>query len=262
MSASVTSSVPFTAGSKTRWLGKSLHEFEVVESTNLLLRDLAMDGAPAGTVLLTHHQTGGRGRLGRTWVDIPGTNLLFSLLLRPSFPRERFPMLTFLAAVAVAEAIERQTGLSPECKWPNDILLNGRKCCGILLESSTDAQRRPFAVMGIGLNVNQREFPAAFAEQTTSLAIESGDTSDRATLFHQLLQSLESWLDGSAQGDFGAILNAWQSRARMFGRSITVTHGTNRRHATAIALAADGGLIVEADGVRSTVYAGDVTLSA
>jgi BirA family biotin operon repressor/biotin-[acetyl-CoA-carboxylase] ligase len=229
-----------------------LREFDEVPSTNSLLKDMADNGALEGLVVLAHHQTGGRGRLGRTWNDEPGTNLLFSVLLRPPIAPERFPLLAFYACLAVAEAISSHTGIRVDAKWPNDLLLDGKKVCGILLESSQDVARSPYAIIGVGLNVNQRGFPSDLQDLATSLALTTGRTYDRAGLLRTIFVRLDALYGNVRRSDFSQILSAWQQRAIMFGRTVTVLQGDGERVGTARALAADGGLIVEFDGVPTT----------
>lgn len=244
-------------GLRTERFGRTLHVFASVGSTNAAAREFAESGAPEGTVILAEHQSAGRGRQGRGWNDIPGENILCSAVLRPTIPPAQVPLLAFSVAVAVADAVEATTGLAPECKWPNDLLLRDRKFCGILLESAASGSGVSLAVAGIGINVNQRAFPPDISDRATSLALVTGSTVDRTRLICALLESLESWYRSA----FPAVLDRWRTRTRMFGRPVTVTTPQEVLAGTAIRLAADGGLVVEVDGTARTVYAGDVTLS-
>jgi BirA family biotin operon repressor/biotin-[acetyl-CoA-carboxylase] ligase len=247
-------------GLQTRQLRFELREFDEVSSTNSLLKSLADNGAPEGLVLLAHHQTGGRGRLGRSWNDEPGSNLLFSVLLRPPILPEHYPLLAFYSCLAVVEAIHSHSGINADCKWPNDVLLDEKKLCGILLESSHDAGRSPYAIIGIGLNVNQRQFPPELESLATSLVLSTGRSHDRAGLLRAILERLDAHYGDVRRSDFSRIISAWQHRAIMFGRSVTVVHGDRERVGFARGLSPDGGLIVEFEGVPTTVYAGDVTI--
>jgi len=166
-----------------------------------------------------------------------------------------------IMAVAVTEAIERVADIRPECKWPNDLLLQGRKFCGILLESASSTARPAYAVVGIGVNVNQMLFPPDISAQATSIARETGAQVDRVRLLCAVLESLEHWYGPATQDDFSAVLDKWRSLAPMFGHEVTVTTGQDSFSGTAIGLADDGGLMVEYHGKRQVVYAGDVTLS-
>lgn len=176
-------------------LGRPYLYLRECESTQRLLPD----DAPEGAVAVTDHQTGGRGRLGRSWLAPPGTSLLFSVLLVPPVPPERLPELSLVAGRAVADAIAAATGLAPTLKFPNDVLLGGRKVCGILAEASGGR-----VVLGIGLNVNQRddELPAETVTPPTSLRVELGEPVPRARLLVAVLESLEraydDWISASA----------------------------------------------------------------
>jgi BirA family biotin operon repressor/biotin-[acetyl-CoA-carboxylase] ligase len=250
------------AGLSAERFGRSLYLLETVGSTNAAARELAEQGAPEGTTVLAEHQTAGRGRQGRSWTDIPGENILCSVVLRPRIPSSRIPLLTFAVSVAAAEAVERATGLRPSCKWPNDLLLRDRKFCGILLESASAGLRSGFAVAGIGINVNQRAFPDDISARATSLAAEAGTPVDRAALVRALLESLETWYDRVKQGDLSPALERWRSLTSMFGQKVSVTAGQETVSGIALRLADDGGLVIKSGSMLRTVYAGDVTLSA
>jgi BirA family transcriptional regulator, biotin operon repressor / biotin---[acetyl-CoA-carboxylase] ligase len=246
---------------QTRRFGRTLYCRESLDSTNAYARVLAEEGAPDGTIVLAEHQTAGRGRFGRSWDAPSGMNILCSAIVRPAIRREAFPLLAFYAAVATADAVSGTTGLQPECKWPNDLLLNGRKFCGILLESALNASGPNWAVIGIGLNANQVTFPSEWQSRATSLAIEAGAPVDRLELVCALCGSLERWEDVLPNDGMPAILEAWRSRSSMFGRTVTVTRGEEDRVGTAVALRADGGLLVQFPNGAEAVYAGDVTLT-
>lgn len=246
---------------RTERFGRTVLVFDTIDSTNACAKALAEAGATEGTLVLAEHQTAGRGRLGRTWSDASGENLLCSIIVRPSIPQSRAPLLTFFAATAVAEAVHRSAGLTVECKWPNDLLLNGRKFCGILLESAFFRDRSPYAVIGMGINVNQRLFPSDLKDRATSLAHEAGNSFDRRVIVCALMESLEKWYGPVQQNDFLGVFEAWRSSTRMFGQKVNVTEGKEQRTGTAIELAPDGGLVVDFGGVRRTVYAADVTLA-
>ena len=249
------------AGLRTTRIGRSLHVFDSIGSTNAVARSLAEEGAADGTVVLAEHQTAGRGRLGRSWIARPGENLLLSVLLRPLLPAPRLPLLTFCASLAAADAVASVTGLRPAVKWPNDLLLNDRKFCGILLESALGPTEPSWTVIGIGINVNQHDFPDDLRSPATSLANETGATVDRIALCCSLLGALEHWEQCLRHEGSATVVDAWRSRSRMFGRQVSVLQGETRREGIAQDLAADGGLIIRfATGVE-TVHAGDVSLT-
>ena len=210
--------------------------------------------------MVADHQTAGRGRLGRSWLSEPGRNLLFSIVLRPTLPKETSSFLTFFSAVFIARALEKITGHDVECKWPNDVLVNGKKCCGILLENSFARESLEFSVVGIGINVNQSVFGPELEGRATSLATEYGVTYDRTSLLQALLREADSLLPSIAKGYSGTIMEEWNKRCTLFGKSITVMHGDEAISGTAVSLNGDGGLIIQTPDGRKTVYAGDVTV--
>jgi len=248
-------------GLKTQVVGKKLFVFESIDSTNACAKTLAETGTPEGTVVVADFQTSGRGRLGRTWISEPGANLLFSLILRPTLKKESAGILTFFSAVFIARALERITGHSFECKWPNDIMLNGKKCCGILLENSFQHEKFDFAVIGIGINLNQTSFAEDLNERATSLFKEFGHTFDRVSALQELLRESDSLLSNVQRGEVTSIMDEWNSRCAMFGKPVTIVHGEDRTSGTALRLDAEGGLVISTASGESTFYAGDVTIA-
>src|SRR5581483_2965854 len=162
-----------------------------IDSTQRLARDLARAGAEEGTCVVAEAQSAGRGRLGRTWHSPPGTNLYCSVVLRPPLAPAAVPQLALVAGVAVAAAVAETTTLSAEIKWPNDVLVGGRKVAGILTELEAELERVRFVIVGIGVNLNTTAFPAELAERATSLALASGRPVDRAAFTGRLLAALE-----------------------------------------------------------------------
>jgi BirA family biotin operon repressor/biotin-[acetyl-CoA-carboxylase] ligase len=249
-------------GLRTRVIGKKVFVFESIDSTNTCAKTLAEADSEAGAVVIADHQTRGVGRHGRAWQSEPGANLLFSCILRPSVPQERAGLLTFYAAVAVARAAESVTGRQLECKWPNDLLLNGKKCCGILLENSFANGRLSYSVVGIGLNVNQPSFPDEMTHRATSLAREAGSEFDRKQLLQRILEELDALYPDASEGRFDRILAEWNDRCTMFGKEIEVENHESKLRGKAVRLNTDGGLVIETAEGRRVVYAGDVTLAS
>jgi BirA family transcriptional regulator, biotin operon repressor / biotin---[acetyl-CoA-carboxylase] ligase len=247
-------------GLRTQVIGKKLFVFESIDSTNTCVKTLAEVGNPEGTVVVADFQTAGRGRLGRSWVSEPGANLLFSLLLRPPINKEAAGQLTFYSAVFIARALERVAKQPFECKWPNDVLLEGKKCCGILLENSIQRDKIEFSVVGIGINVNQSSFPEEMSSRATSLYKELGHTFDRTSLLQEMLREADTLLPCLHTGEMSKIMEEWNSRCTMFGKPVTLAHGEERISGTAVGLDADGGLIIKTQRGQATYYAGDVTL--
>ena len=168
-----------------------MHHFETLDSTNDLAKELAAQGAPEGTVVVAETQTGGRGRLGREWNSPPGVGLYVSLVLRPMLPPMELPQITLTTAVAVVRAVRRVTGVAPGIKWPNDLLLNGKKLGGILTEMETESDRIRHVVVGLGLNVNNPAFPPELAATATSLALATGRAFSRVQLLQAWLEEFE-----------------------------------------------------------------------
>ncbi|MEF8816096.1 MAG: biotin--[acetyl-CoA-carboxylase] ligase [Salinibacter sp.] len=245
-------------------LGQSMRGFEEVGSTNERAARWAAEGAPEGATVLTDYQTTGRGRHGRDWTADKGRNLLFSVVLRPTLSPDRFGLLTVAAGVAVAEAVE--AFVSPHAaalKWPNDVLLEGRKTCGILLESSlappnTDA----VVVLGVGLNVNQTDFPDALTDTATSLRLTTGRSVPRPPLLARLLRALERRYDAVHAGDAASVRAAFRTRLASLGATRTLhVPGTDEAlTGTVQGITKTGALRLRtADGTTTAVHAEDVT---
>jgi len=249
-------------GLETRTIGRRFFVFETIDSTNACAKTLGDAGTDEGSVVVADFQTEGRGRHGRSWIAEPGANLLFSVLLRPATREESAGLLTFFAAAAVAKAIESTTGLSVECKWPNDLLLRGKKFCGILLENSFQLRELAYSVVGVGINVNQNSFPDELRANVTSLVHECGSPLDRKELLQRILLEMDTLYVEAAKGDFRRVLDEWLQRCRMFGQSVTVEQHHEQVSGTVVRLNEDGGLVIRTLSGTTTVYAGDVTVVA
>ena len=249
------------SGLHTRIFGKKIFTYDSIDSTNACAKTLASTGAEEGTVVIAEYQTAGRGRLGRTWQAESGSNLLFSTIIRPKLKIDKVGLLPFFAAAGLALALETVTGARCECKWPNDMLLNGKKCCGILLESSFQHNVLDYAVMGIGVNVNQKVFGGDLKGRATSLGQECGREFDRRKIFQQIMKSLELLYTEAKIGNFEITLNEWKKRTTMFGKQVTLTQAGEHLHGRAIALSVDGGLVLATPDGQRVCYAGDVTFT-
>jgi len=248
------------SGLKTSVVGKKIFVFESIDSTNTCAKTLAESAVEEGSVVFSEYQTDGRGRFGRSWLSEPGQNLLFSAILRPPLQQEQAGLLTFYAAVSVVRALEGFTQLQLECKWPNDVLIGGKKCCGILLENSFSNNRLEHSVVGVGVNVNQNAFPDNGLSNATSLARELEKKIDRKKLFQHILRELDLLYDDVQHGNFSRILQEWNMRCNMFGRKVQILREGATTNGKALGLHVDGGLVVETSGGREIVYAGDVTV--
>ena len=209
----------------THDVGQVLHCHEELGSTNDEAKALAEADAGHGEVVVAERQTGGRGRRGRSWVSPARRNVAFSVILRPeALPPARAPELTLVAAVAVCDAL-RHSGVHAGIKWPNDVLVGGRKIAGILTEMSAEADQVHWVVVGVGVNVNARreDFPEALRDQATSLLIEREHPSPRALFLAACLTSLEGWYDRHAEEGFDPIRQAWRERSVTLGQEVQVS---------------------------------------
>jgi BirA family biotin operon repressor/biotin-[acetyl-CoA-carboxylase] ligase len=219
-----------------------------VDSTQRVAFELAERGAPDGTVVVADTQTAGRGRRGRTWHDEPGASLLTSIVVRPRSSVRDLPKLSLTTAVAVAEAIGEMTGLTVRLKWPNDVLMNGRKLAGILLESRIVAE--PIVVVGIGINLRRQTFPAALTAPATSIQLEVGRAIEREALLEVLLAQFGVWLERLEAHGFAPVRARWLELAETIGRSVTVGDHAG----VAVDLDAEGALVLRhAHGMRHVV---------
>ena len=223
-----------------------------VDSTQTVAFALAADGAADRTVVVAQAQTAGRGRHGRLWLDEPGASLLTSIILRPRLEPARLPTLSLAAGVAVVEALERVTGLKPRLKWPNDVLVDGRKLAGILLESRISPS--PLVVLGIGVNLAQRVFPADLTERATSVRLATGRRVDADALLTALLESLDAWRTRLETEGWAPIRERWRALTETLGRRVSI----DGVEGVAVDVDEDGALIVAEGDVRRRVVAGEV----
>ncbi len=242
----------------TRALGRTIHALDEVGSTSDLARSLADAGATHGTLVVAEAQRWGRGRRGRVWVSPPGENLLFSLVLRPAIPLARASELTLVAAVAIAEALGG-AGFPAAIRWPNDLLLAGKKVAGILTELAASGEAIRWVVLGVGIDVNSRVFPPGVAEIATSLALFSGRDVPRAPLLAAVLGSLESWLARHAREGLGPVRERWLQRSSTIGARVRAEGPEGPVEGLAEAMDEDGALLVrDAAGRLARIVAGDV----
>jgi BirA family transcriptional regulator, biotin operon repressor / biotin---[acetyl-CoA-carboxylase] ligase len=246
---------------KGNLFGKRVLHFFKSDSTNRVAMELGYAGEPEGTVVMAEAQTAGRGRSGRTWHSERGTGLYFTVLLRPRLSPAQAPLLTMLAGISAHGAIQAQTGLVPELKWPNDLLLNGKKLGGILTEMHAEPNEVRFVIVGIGINVNQEKFPAELSSIATSLRRESGRMTYRLELLARLLMQFESDYNRFLREGPAFVVDRFQSVSSFAqGRRVRVDTGVESYAGTTAGLSAEGLLLVARDdGPLVTVIAGDVT---
>jgi len=247
-------------GLQTRVFTGPVHHFETLNSTNDLAKELAVQGAPEGAFVVAETQTGGRGRLGREWNSPPGVGLYVSLVLRPMLPPMELPQITLTTAVAVVRAVRRVAGLAPGIKWPNDLLINGRKLGGILTEMETESDRIRHVVVGLGLNVNNPEFPPELAATATSLTLTAGRAFSRVHLLQAWLEEFEALYDRFLNQGFPEILEEWKDYTVTLGRAVTVRQGPREISGQATDVAPDGALLLKtANGEMVRVTSGEIT---
>jgi BirA family biotin operon repressor/biotin-[acetyl-CoA-carboxylase] ligase len=245
----------------TASLGRSCVLRDEVDSTNTLAASLAEEGAPDGLVVVAESQTQGRGRMQRRWQSPMGLNLYFSAVLRPRWNLAGSPPLSIAAGVAIAEVVEQVIADAPQLKWPNDVLVGGRKVAGILVEAAAQRHELKHIVLGIGVNVNQIEFPPELASRATSLALASGRPwVDRTEVLALLLGRLEHWIDLLSRDSQHAVVERWCSFAPWLGSEVRVTHGESSVVGTAIALETTGALRMRDEhGREQLVHCGDAS---
>jgi BirA family biotin operon repressor/biotin-[acetyl-CoA-carboxylase] ligase len=248
---------------KTRVIGRDIRIFERTTSTNDIMARLAGDGVKEGAVVFAESQSRGRGRLGRHWISPPRKGLWFSILLRPNLAPQSATQLTVAAATALARALAQQTNLAPEIKWPNDILIGGKKVAGILTELTAELDHVKEVVLGIGVNVNLElsELPRDLRGLATSLRIESGQVVDRAELAVAILREMDGDYDRIRRGQFESVAAEWQQRCGTLGRQVSIHVGERVIRGRAEALDGQGALLLRTQhGHLERIIGGDVTM--
>jgi len=234
-----------------------------VDSTNRVASNRAMNGAEEGTVIIADSQTGGRGRLGRVWQSPPGVNLYLSVILRPVIETFRAPQLTLMTGVAVAETMREYGGRDITIKWPNDVLIGGKKVSGILTEIRTERGKIDFVVVGMGVNINIEKalFHTDFRRTSTSLKEETARSHSRSRFTVRLLETFVTWYERYCAQGFAPVKKEWMEYAGITGKFIKVTDRDTVREGTVVGLDENGALLLkEPDGEATCVLSGDVTI--
>jgi BirA family transcriptional regulator, biotin operon repressor / biotin---[acetyl-CoA-carboxylase] ligase len=246
---------------KGRLFGKRILHFFKTDSTNRVAMELGHAGEAEGAVVIAEEQTAGRGRAGRTWHSERGTGLYFTLLLRPRLSPAQAPLLTMLAGIAAHSAISAQTGVAPELKWPNDLLLGSRKIGGILTEMHAEPSQVRFVIIGCGINVNQENFPAELSDVATSLRRETGRSHSRLELLVRLLAEFETDYNRFLREGPAVVIERFQQVSTFAnGKRVRVDNGVHSYAGVTAGLSPEGLLLVKKyDGQTQAVIAGDVT---
>lgn len=249
----------------TQRVGRALLCYGCIDSTNACLKRAASEGAPDGTVAVADEQTGGRGRRGRSFLSLAGKGIYLSALLRPPLEPNRLLPLTGLAAVAMCDAVERVAGVRPQIKWTNDLVLNGKKLCGILTELSVEGESGAlqYVIIGTGVNVayTREDFSGELEDVATSLVIETGRSVSRAALAAAMIEETDKMYDALLRGDTRAYLDAYRRDCLTIGREVQLLWQDARERVRAVGVDDDLGLeIVRADGSRDTIRTGEVSV--
>lgn len=251
---------------ETEWAGKNIVCYDVTDSTNLRVKQLGDEGAPHGTLVVADRQTAGRGRRGRSWESPAGCSIYMSVLLRPDIAPDKAPMLTLVMACSVAEGL-RQCGKSfgdprIQIKWPNDIIINGKKLVGILTEMSTQIDYINHVTVGVGINVNTREFPEEIRETATSLYMECGHPVKRAPIIAAIMERLEvNYKKFIETKDLTKLLDTYHSMLVNLDRDVRILGEREQYQAHALGITPTGELIVRReDGREEEIYAGEVSV--
>jgi BirA family biotin operon repressor/biotin-[acetyl-CoA-carboxylase] ligase len=248
---------------RTRVIGRDIRVFQETTSTNDVVEKLARDGVKEGVVVFAESQTRGRGRLGRKWTSPRGRGLWFSVLLRPDLRPQEATRLTIASATALRRAIETQTGLKARIKWPNDILVNGRKTAGILTELSAEPDHIKYVILGIGVDVNlsPADLPAELRKVATSLKAELGGPVARPELAVAILRELDRDYGRVGPNEFGALADEWEEHGTTIGHEVVISMGGRQVRGRAESLGEDGELLVRTEhGRLERIVGGDVTL--
>jgi BirA family biotin operon repressor/biotin-[acetyl-CoA-carboxylase] ligase len=247
----------------TQVVGRDIRVFQETSSTNDIAEKLGRDGVKEGVVVFAETQTKGRGRLGRKWLSPAGKGLWFSLLLRPNLRPQCATQITVATATALARAIRTHTGLTPEIKWPNDILIGGKKTAGILTELSAELDHIKYVIIGIGVDVNltASDLPPELRPIATSLKIESGQAVLRAALAAVILRELDADYARICNGQFEALADEWEEQCCTLGKNVAIHIGDRQITGRAESLDADGALLVRTQhGHLERIIGGDVML--
>lgn len=244
-------------------IGHRLHYYDKIGSTNEEAFRLGEEGAPEGTVLIAESQTSGKGRMQRVWYSPPGANIYTSVILRPPAGTMKATQIPIAAGVAAAETLNELCPGKAWIKWPNDVLIGGKKVCGILAQIKMSGQAVDFVVVGIGINVNlgRKQFPRDIQAIATSMAIEAGREISRPELIIRLYENMAKWYRELTRNGFAAVRERWLNLSEMIGKTVSVMFQNDAVSGEAVGLDEDGSLILRtATNQRKTVSAGDATI--
>ena len=246
----------------TKFIGRKIYYYDTIDSTNRIAKDIA-NNEEEGVIIVAEEQTEGRGRLGRPWVSYKKKGIYLSVILKPQVPPIKVAKLTLLGAAAVYLALD-EIGINSEIKWPNDIIINGKKVCGILTEMSSELDMINYVVLGIGVNVNlgKDDIPDDLQHKATSLKIESEDEVDIMKLISTILNKFENlYILFKENGDITQTIEICRDNSAVIGKEIQVLNGATKRLGRAIDINEDGELVVEFnDGKIESIFSGEISI--
>ena len=245
----------------TEWAGCEIYYFDSIDSTNTKAKELAEEGHPSGTLVVADRQTAGKGRRGRSWESPSGIGIFMTLMLKPEINPNHASMLTLVAAMATTRAIRRVTGVPAMIKWPNDIVMNGKKVCGILTEMSAQFDYINHIVIGIGINVHNEDFPEEIAQTASSIYLESGQHIHRASLIEAFLEEFEDvYAEYLKTEDMEGLQKEYDAMLVNRGRQVRVLDPKEPFEGKAMGITKKGELIVDTWESRKLVSSGEVSV--
>ena len=246
----------------TNWAGQEVYYYNITDSTNIRAKQLGDEGAPHGTLVTADQQSAGRGRRGRGWESPPGCSVYMSILLRPDIPPVKAPMLTLVMALSVAGSLKDCTGLDVQIKWPNDIILNGKKLVGILTEMSTEIDYINHVVIGVGINVNMEYLPEEIQDKATSLRLETGHVVRRSELIASTMKQFERYYGLFLESrNLESMREEYNRLLVNRGKEVRILGGKEEYNAVALGINSEGELLVRReDGSEEAVFAGEVSV--
>src|SRR5699024_10767452 len=248
-------------GLHTEWLGKTIIHRKKTASTQKIAHQVAQDGAKHGTVIIADEQTEGRGRMNRPWHSTKEQGIWLSILLRPNMLPVLTPQLTLLTATVLADVIDELTDVTPQIKWPNDILIHGKKMAGILTELQAEQDQIQYLIIGIGMNINQRkaDLPEQLQHKATSLRIETGQKWDLTPFTQRLLMEFEKTYTSYMKNGFSEVRNKWESYGLKIGQPISIQTMNDQWKAIFSGIADDGALLIKnLDGSMEKFYSAEI----
>lgn len=246
----------------TKWAGREIYCYESIDSTNNAAKKAAEQGSSHGALFLAEQQISGKGRRGRNWISPSGTGIWLTILLRPKLEPSYASMLTLVAALSMSRAIEKETGLFAQIKWPNDIVVNGKKVCGILTEMSAEMEWIHYIVIGLGTNVNIEEFPKEIQDTATSLKIESGQQVKRVPVICTFLSNFEKDYENFMENqNLSGLMEQYNKRLVNCGRGVRILDPAGEYTGIAEGIDKQGALIVEKEkGETVRITSGEVSV--